>query len=365
MESLHNNADRRLLLRLVSRFFGFTGPSPQPSPRSRGEGARRRPPALLVYVIFVGLSGAPARANDSIAETALGGLTLAKSDAISMDSEDLYVSRDRVEVKYRFTNTSDAPIEALVAFPLPVLPPGNEAGEDEAVYWGDARADLEFQTKVDGAPLPLQIVEQALFQGRDVSARLSALGVPLNRISKRFDAAINALPKAERDRLVAEKLIVSVGDGYWSGLWELHTTVMRRQTFPAKKTVTVEHRYKPLAGGAAGPSAESRLVDFFGDIRGKYCIEDDWLKSLTQRLPTMKKNTNASEIFLSYVLKTGANWKGPIKDFRLVIDKGKPDSLVSFCGEGVKKISPTRFEVRHLDLTPTKDLDVLIVDFPR
>jgi len=305
-----------------------------------------------------------ARANDSIAETSLGGLTLTKSDAISMDSEDLSISRDRVDVKYRFTNTSDAPIDTLVAFPLPVLPPGNVAGEEEAVYWGDTR-DFQFETKVDGKPWPLQIVEQALFQGKDVGARLKALGIPLNRFSKRFDAAIKVLPKAERDKLIAEKLIISTGDDYWAGLWELHTTVTRRQTFPAHKTVTVEHRYKPLAGSAIGPAPDSNLADFFGEFHGKYCVDEDWLRSLKHRLSTMKKDTIATEVFLGYVLKTGANWKGPIKDFRLVVDKGKPDSLVSFCAEGVKKISPTRFEVHHSDFTPTRDLDILIFDFPR
>jgi hypothetical protein len=306
---------------------------------------------------------AAARANDSIAETALGGLTFTKSDTISMDSEDLSISRDRVDVKYRFTNTSDAPIDALVAFPLPVLPPGGISGQEEAVYWGDTR-DFQFETKVDGKPWPLQIVEQALLQGKDVGARLKALGIPLNRFSKGFEAAIKALPKAERDQLIAEKLLIWDGYDYWSGLWELHTTVTRRQTFPAHQTVTVEHRYKPLAGEAIGPARDSDLAEFFGEVHSKYCVEQDWLKSLKQRLSTMKKDTIATEVFLGYVLKTGANWKGPIKDFRLVVDKGKPLSLVSFCAEDVKKISPTRFEVRRSDFTPPKDLDILIVDFP-
>jgi hypothetical protein len=36
---------------------------------------------------------------------------------------------------------------------------------------------------------------------------------------------------------------------------------------------------------------------------------------------------------------------------------------VSFCAEGVKKISPTQFEVRKTDFEPTQDLNVLIVDW--
>jgi hypothetical protein len=45
----------------------------------------------------------------------------------------------------------------------------------------------------------------------------------------------------------------------------------------------------------------------------------------------------------------------------LVVDKGVPDNLVSFCGEGVRKIGPTRFEIRRRNWRPDRDLKVLIV----
>ena len=64
---------------------------------------------------------------------------------------------------------------------------------------------------------------------------------------------------------------------------------------------------------------------------------------------------------VSYILTTGANWRAPIGDFRLVVDKGEAENLVSFCGSGVRKISPTRFEMRRADWRPDKDLHVLIV----
>ena len=54
-----------------------------------------------------------------------------------------------------------------------------------------------------------------------------------------------------------------------------------------------------------------------------------------------------SEQRIDYILKTGANWSGPIKDFRLVVDKGEPDSLVSFCGEDVERIEPDALQMRR------------------
>jgi len=63
---------------------------------------------------------------------------------------------------------------------------------------------------------------------------------------------------------------------------------------------------------------------------------------------------------VSYILTTANNWASSIKDFRLVVDKGSPDALVSFCGKGVKKIGPTQFEMRATDFYPEHELEILI-----
>ena len=66
---------------------------------------------------------------------------------------------------------------------------------------------------------------------------------------------------------------------------------------------------------------------------------------------------------LSYILTTGGNWAtGSIGRFRLTIDKGRPDSLVSFCGTNVKKTGPTTFEMTAEDFFPERDIDILLLD---
>ena len=46
------------------------------------------------------------------------------------------------------------------------------------------------------------------------------------------------------------------------------------------------------------------------------------------------------------MLTTGGNWAvGTIGKFKLTVDKGDPKALVSFCGDNVKKIGPTTFEM--------------------
>jgi hypothetical protein len=86
----------------------------------------------------------------------------------------------------------------------------------------------------------------------------------------------------------------------------------------------------------------------------KYCVDEDLLARLA------KAKSILSQWSIDYVLKTGANWAGPIKNFRLVVDKGSPDSLVSFCGQGVRRIGPTQFEMKT-DFTPQQNLAVLIL----
>ncbi len=92
----------------------------------------------------------PALANDSTAELGTGGLILSRSDMISMESEDLFISKERVTVDYVFRNRSDQDIETIVAFPMPDI----EANP----YWMAAiprtRPDnfLGFRVTVDGQP---------------------------------------------------------------------------------------------------------------------------------------------------------------------------------------------------------------------
>ena len=94
----------------------------------------------------------------------------------------------------------------------------------------------------------------------------------------------------------------------------------------------------------------------------KYCVDDDFLK-LVDGLESRDKpgKPRIIERRISYVLKTGANWAGPIKDFHLVVDKGRADRIVSFCGQDIKEISATQLEMRAADFTPKQDLEILIL----
>jgi len=140
--------------------------------------------------------------------------------------------------------------------------------------------------------------------------------------------------------------------------WKLETTFYWVQTFPPGREVIVEHSYKPVVG-----------FGFFGDYvlddpgyKTKYCIDDNFDRAARKKLAAVAGTDfpYLQEKRISYILTTANNWSGPIGKFRLTVDKGDPQALVSFCGTGVTKVSPTRFEMTATDFMPDKDLDILI-----
>ncbi len=335
-------------------------------------------PLFLAASLIVAI---PSSANDSSAAVGLGGLVLTQSDAISMDSEELFISREKVTVKYRFTNTSTQDVETLVSFPLPPIPgDGDTVGETSYPLW----SELGFITLVDGKPVELAMRDEVELIGRpggkNVAARLAKLAWPVRYWEDQsIYTKIDALTQAEKKQLVAEGLLfVPEYDGEaLEPNWRVTTHVTRKQTFPAGKTITVEHSYKPVAGGSVGgaliPEYRKDGGEYIQSYMQQYCMDKAFLAGFDKQYGARLKAAKAkgddygsvpyTEHWVSYVLKSGANWKGPIKDFRLVIDKGKSENLVSFCMDGVKKIAPTQFEVRKKNFEPAKDLDILIVEF--
>ena len=115
--------------------------------------------------------------------------------------------------------------------------------------------------------------------------------------------------------------------------------------------MTTEFAVKALRGTEEGRYAKAR-----------YCADAAFFAAIDKRIGAPDRDPGLPDWRIDYVLTTGANWAMPIGDFRLVVDKGRPGNLVSFCATGVRKISPTQFEVRHRNWRPTQDLHVIIVE---
>jgi uncharacterized protein DUF4424 len=319
--------------------------------------------AVLIAAALAMVVGAPGRANDGIAERGAGGLVFTGTDAIDMLSEDLFVSADLIRVRYVFRNQTAGDVRVTVGFPLPE----HDLRED---FYGDTAYPRDFRTTVDGRPINMRVEYRAFREGTDHTALLEGLGVPIMYGAGGTDeivVALSALPEVQRRRLVdlglAEPFDDAAEGRRISPIWTVRETWYREQVFPAGRNVAVEHRYVPGTGmslGSALVSPSLRASDHGRETVARYCVDDAFLAAI-DRAAARSAPEYATEYRVSYILTTGAGWRSPIGEFRLVVDKGDPGNLVSFCGEGVRRISPTRFEIRRSNWRPSSDLHVLIV----
>ena len=324
--------------------------------------------ALTFILLFVTLASCRlALANDTEASIALGGLVLKQNDVIAMRSEDLYISREQVRVRYQFANTSDKDVTITVAFPLPDIgwTPPDLRVEDEnfeyiiSPYYRYATPTVDFHTYVDGQPIVAQAQWKAVVGDKDVTDWFQARELSISPDEVEFSKLSAADRKDARRK--------GIFDGKNHPAWVMQTTYYWQQKFPAGATLNIEHVYQPSTGGTVvslmGDTMEYAKIEpgkttSVGDSYKSYCV-DQSLRDTVKR--HAQNDQYYGEYWIDYILTTGANWKEPIADFRLVVDKGDPKNLISFCGDDIKKISPTQFEMRKTNWRPEKDLSVLIL----
>lgn len=297
---------------------------------------------------------APALANDSTAEHAAGGLVLTRTADIDMVSEDLFVSADAVRVRYVFRNRSPSEIRTLVAFPMP----DRDLGEEREM---DVAYPSDFETRVNGRPVAMKVERRAVNSGTDYSSQLKSLGLAPDSDGEALDRL------AKDDQALLVRLGLASADEYGSGperrlvpTWTVKESWYWEQVFPPGRDLVVEHRYVPGTGGSV--DAALALPGFRNTREGRamirdYCVDGAFLAGLDRA----RRSGATPEQRIGYILTTGGNWRSPVGDFRLVVDKGSPSNIVSFCGDGIRKISPTRFEMRKRNWRPDRDLRILII----
>lgn len=327
-------------------------------------------PMIRHFLLAAALtSAAPAGANDSSAGLSVGGLVLLHDNRIAMEREDLFLSPDRVQVDYVFRNLGDTPVETLVAFPLPGVGAPDDTIDGPPLGDDPDGRYLDFATEVDGSPVPMQVEHRARLAGIDVTDRLTALGLPLAPYRQATLRALAALPPATRADLRAALLI----DAEDRPRWTLHTTFWWRQIFPAGAETRVRHSYRPLTGGSVGlliglwepgeePGDEARA--WVETDRRSYCVEPDAeaaMRAQARGETGLPPHQFAAET-LGYILTTGANWAGPIRDFRLRVKAARPEDTVFLCLDGAIRRAQDVIEARLTDFMPTHDLAILFAE---
>jgi hypothetical protein len=311
-----------------------------------------------------------ALADDSEAELGIGGLHFTHTNAIQMVSEDLYLSMDQVRIRYVFHNRTNHDVTARVAFPLPDISP-NYYYEPVAIpNTGDPNF-VNFETRVDGRVIPMQVEQHARLRGADVTARVRAAGLPLSPINPHFDESVAHMDAATRAQLVRGHVLEQVNEGdktqpaEYRALWSLSTIYSRMQTFPAGRDITVEQRYAPIVGGSVEslllidsiPRTDANRRHMVRD----YCVDEAFERAARETMQRSGGPEYVQERRLAYVLRTGANWAGPIGRFHLTVDKGAPQNLVSLCAPDIRRTSDTRFELDRTNYTPREDINILFL----
>lgn len=327
-----------------------------------------RAPLLALLAL---LSASSALANDTTAELKTGGLEYTRSDSVSMEEEKLFISPKQVRVDYVFRNAADKPVETYVAFPMPDIAGGPEQNVDA----GDVESDnfLGFTVEQDGNAIEPLLQQRVYVANIDMTDVVSAAGVAMNPQSRKAREAIVKLPAETIEDWLTRGLVIPdiYDDGTgekkeYSPMWTLKSVYYWKTRFAAAKDIRVSHTYRPSVGGTVATTFldenDEPKGDRFEDYKRKFCIDDAFVKLARKSNAAMRAGEPyLVENWISYVLSTGANWYGPIKKFTLVIDKGEGDNFVSFCGDGVKKIGPTTFEMTRDDFSPEKDLDILLL----
>ena len=342
---------------------------------NRGMDMRRgRKVATTIATIVAGLiclSLVPVYANDSAAAMAAGGLDLIKNDQVRMVSEVLRIAPRLVDVDYVFENTGASDVTTLVAFPLPELDAVSQVPVN-IPFPGTANL-VGFQVWIDGHEIKPDIEVRAFSRAGEITAELRRLAVdPI--VPKILDPKRPELKKA----LLGMQLLYDDDIPAWTVKVSFHW----QQTFPAGKQVTIKHRYRPIYGLHYIPVDDS-IRDFDAlkgsikrsDLGGQWCYDQSFNVAELTLLDRQRKiwinnkalgsKAHSSAISyenVQYVLKTGANWHGPIGRFELQIDKAAAD-LVSTCPIPGLRLQPAPYGFNAVasDYTPTSDLDIIFV----
>jgi hypothetical protein len=314
------------------------------------------------------VAGFAVQANDSTARVGAGGLTLLKDDNIRMLQEVLVISTKAVRVHYRFLNDADRDIRTTVAFPMPVY------GWNPGVSALDANIGplKSFVLRVDGSPAATRIGRKALIGERDVTDRLREIGLSDTQIFETFgDCTLDGCGLSRQQSEEIARL-AGANANEPAAPWKVDASVYWEQIFPAHKEIEIEHEYPPFVGLVFNAPYQGKFVDDPGKTITPWdkdpkeaCLDEGTRQAITKRIKSLVKK-GASSVWVTlhdveYVLGTGRNWKGPIADFKLQIEKDSPDQLVSLCFPGKpKKIGSSLLEFSQSNFVPQ---DKLVVYF--
>lgn len=333
-------------------------------------------------------------ADDTVVGLSAGGLEFRTTDKVSMVKELLTISPTVIDARYTFRNTTDQPVELMVAFPLPVIDFSkiNPHGPYINIPNSHSANFVEFKTTVDGRAVSTLTETKALIGDKDISAELKKAGIRfwipgygtdygLRTHETQADLSIDstkqvrALPKNVQQHLINMGALKSgppEDDAYPFPNWRLVTLYYWTQTFPVGTDVIIHHAYQPISTTSEGFNIQSydektmqRLpLELIGNANARYPKNAESLQQycMTDQFFAAAKTKTAFKTYsIDFILKTANAWHKPIGEFTLVLQTDDPQNLVSICMDGMKQTSSTSFEITKHRFAPTEDLKVFFL----
>lgn len=327
------------------------------------------------------LTATPAYANMTIAAQAAGGLIPARTEEIAIEEEDLYISPEKVRVRYVFRNLTDHAVSAPILFPLPDMDIRLQSDDHYVlpVRYGAHPPILTISVKVNGQSIPAGWQQRAyLADGREITETLKQFQLPMLAVGDLTESARKLSP-ADRERLIGEGIIEALEANTFGANWIVRGAYHWTQSFVAATQTEVTLEYEPLSGGylttptfratdrpaavEAELSMRSEKPEFY-PWHEEYCMTPAHVKALAA-MPSGHGDPSAAVAWTRYILVSARNWSGPIRNFRLTVDKLHPGAVSAFCAPDrkspIRKTGATTYQVEIRDFVPRTNFQMLTV----
>jgi len=337
----------------------------------------------LIWIFLIFLLASNCEANDSIGYLGAGGIEFKKTEDISMEKEVLTISRKLIRVEYEFLNTTSKQIKETIIFPMPFY--GFDFGCSP-----EHSGRLEgFKVWVNGEIQATSRTVRARLKEKDVTSRLKELGFADEDISEyrgiegncgmdvHPPTGIFARNMDGLNKVGLVKIFNQEGTVIVTPMWTAAYFYSWEQVFPPNAIVRVAHEYVPFTGSINGLYSFSDVSSFKEDKGGEglvkdFCITDGTIragKNIQEHITTgafkipiegLRRET------VNYILTTGANWAGPIKDFTLNLKKESKNEIVSLCfDDGQFKKSDALTVSSHINnFLPKNDISAIFFYAP-
>ncbi len=324
-----------------------------------------------IVLLTILLLSSPFRAypDDSSAEITPKGLQFKRMDSISVESEDLFISANRIEVSMTFFNHSNTDISTIVAFPIPEY----RFNDRPVEHFKD------FKVEVDGKEVKYQTEIRALNNGKDYTKLLQKMHLSIEDFANFYpsgwkDTVSYFFPRLspQNQELLLKEGLVNDGQHKFP-LWSVSIKYFWKQSFPVTKSITIKHRYRPVCGYQLftlkafnvqrGDSEYHVGTSDPAFLKKDGCLSKNKLATLISK--QSERNLVTPGNWVSYILKSALNWSQPIKALHVTVEKSSNEIMSSCFEKYLTQTSRNRYEGTLKDFIPKEDIKVYFFPFAR